>query len=70
MSWFDLRFNDEAATQVFEGHFPHGASIRQLSHFGQHLKRSAFVEYDYQDPDINFETYGQYIPPLVDLSKI
>ena len=26
--WSDPQYNDEDGTQIFEGHFPHGASVR------------------------------------------
>jgi hypothetical protein len=39
--------------EVFKGHFPHGASVRSLSHFGQILRADTFQEFDYHDPEKN-----------------
>jgi hypothetical protein len=56
--WSDPLYNDEDGTQIFEGHFPHGASVRQVAHYAQHLKTKSFIEFDYQNEERNLEEYG------------
>lgn len=45
-------------TKIFKGHFPHGASVKSLSHYGQILNADAFLKFDYHDSKKNFEKYG------------
>ena len=50
--------NSKEATDVFMGHFPHGSSIRQLTHYGQCIANKDFQLYDYHDKDLNMKKYG------------
>jgi hypothetical protein len=52
------------------GHFPHGASVRSLSHYGQILIADKFQRYDYHNATKNLEEYGQSSPPEIDISSI
>ena len=61
--------NPEKA-KVFEGHFPHGSSVRALAHYAQIHNGKKFVKYNYGSAKKNQEAYGQDEPPLIDLQKI
>lgn len=61
--------NPEKA-KVFEGHFPHGSSVRALAHYAQIHNGKKFVKYNYGSAKKNREAYGQDEPPLIDLQKI
>lgn len=52
------------------GHFPHGSSIRQLTHYGQCIANKQLQLYDYHDKEKNQEKYGQDSPPSVDLQSL
>ena len=52
------------------GHFPHGSSIRQLTHYGQCIANKQLQLYDYHDKEKNQEKYGQDTPPNVDLQGL
>ncbi|CAH4028684.1 unnamed protein product [Pieris brassicae] len=51
------------------GHFPAGASVRQLSHYGQSISTSMFRRYDYGWAQ-NLLRYGTPEPPHYNLSNI
>jgi len=51
-------YDDEEKTKVFEGHFPHGASVRSFAHFAQLINSKTFKKYDYQKKEKNLEVYG------------
>ena len=50
-------------------HFPNGASIQQLVHFGQLVKSGDFQYYDYGKKG-NMEHYRQRYPPQIDIKEI
>lgn len=50
--------NPEKA-KVFEGHFPHGSSVRALAHYAQIHNGKKFVKYNYGTAKKNREVYGQ-----------
>ncbi|XP_047503796.1 lipase 3-like, partial [Pieris napi] len=51
------------------GHFPAGASVRQLSHYGQSISTSMFRRYDHGWAQ-NLLRYGSPEPPRYNLSNI
>ena len=55
---------------VFMGHFPHGCSVRSLSHYGQILVADRFQRFDYHNETKHLEEYGQSSPPEIKLSNI
>jgi len=55
--------------ETYMGHFPAGASFKQVNHFRQLVIAKKFQQYDY-GPDKNTELYGQSSPPLYDMGKI
>ena len=62
--------DSETKTEIFKGHFPHGASVQSLCHYGQIRTADKFKKFDYRDPKKNFEKYGQTRPPEIDISTI
>ena len=62
--------DSKKTVEVFKGHFPHGASVRSLSHFGQILRADKFQEFDFHDDEKNLANYGQTSPPEIDVTKI
>jgi pimeloyl-ACP methyl ester carboxylesterase len=57
-------------SKVFEGHFPHGASVRSVSHFGQIYNNQRFAYFDYHDRAENIKRYGQPTPPEIPIEGI
>jgi hypothetical protein len=43
-----IDLDDEQRVSQLMGHFPHGTSMRSLTHFGQLIKNIDFTEYDYK----------------------
>lgn len=54
---------------VILGHTPAGASVRQISHYGQVIRYDAFRRYNYNFLT-NLSVYGRTSPPEYDLSKV
>lgn len=54
---------------VILGHTPAGASIRQVSHYGQVIRFDKFQRYNYNRLT-NQAVYGSASPPEYDLSKV
>jgi hypothetical protein len=48
--YIEDHLNDPVRTQVFFGHYPHGASVRNLAHLGQIVANNQLQEYDHLDP--------------------
>lgn len=47
-SFTAVEYNDKEAARVLLGHYPHGASARQIVHYGQIIKHKQFQYYDYR----------------------
>eukprot|EP00355_Strombidium_rassoulzadegani_P007391 CAMPEP_0168618152 /NCGR_PEP_ID=MMETSP0449_2-20121227/5922_1 /TAXON_ID=1082188 /ORGANISM="Strombidium rassoulzadegani, Strain ras09" /LENGTH=396 /DNA_ID=CAMNT_0008659013 /DNA_START=769 /DNA_END=1956 /DNA_ORIENTATION=+ len=62
--------NDPARAQVFFGHYPHGASVRNLAHLGQIVSRGELIHYDFMDEEQNLKAYGSRQAKKIDISKI
>lgn len=60
---------DPGITLVSSAHFPNGASIQQLVHYGQLVKSGEFRYFDYGKKG-NYEHYRDKVPPLIDISEI
>ena len=54
---------------VFMGHFPAGASSKQLIHFAQGIDSNEFRRYDH-GPLKNIFMYGQKVPPKYNFTEI
>lgn len=66
----DPSLDDKDRFQVYMGHFPAGASVQSIVHYGQMISRSDMVLYDWGSKQINHQKYGQDTPPEIDLGKI
>lgn len=55
--------------RIFLGHFPAGASMKQVQHYAQIIKDGIFRQYDYSDPELNFRQYGSHSVPRYNLSR-
>lgn len=62
-------FENADREKAYLSHFPNGASLTQLLHFGQILNKGRFQNFDYGKRQ-NMEKYGQKEPPFVDITKI
>lgn len=51
------------------GHTPAGIAVRQLVHYGQHIRKNFFRRYDHGRLG-NWREYRSFTPPSYDLSKI
>lgn len=51
------------------GHTPAGAAVRQIVHYGQHIRKNFFRRFDYGSIS-NWRIYGSFTPPDYDLKKI
>ncbi|XP_055376048.1 lipase 1-like [Condylostylus longicornis] len=60
---------NKSSLPVFLGHFPAGASSKQLIHFGQIRKQGKYQLYDYGFIG-NLLKYKSIKPPLYDLNKV
>ena len=72
MAFLDsIFYSFEAADRekAYLSHFPNGASLQQLLHFGQILNQGRFQNFDYGRRE-NLERYGQEEAPFVDVKKI
>jgi homoserine acetyltransferase len=65
----DPKLISKKGLETYMGHFPAGASFKQVNHFRQLILAKKFQEYDYGDVQ-NIERYGQPFPPLYDLENI
>lgn len=50
--------DDPEKSKVFEGHFPHGSSIRAIVHYSQIYNNKRFAKFDYRSAEKNMEKYG------------
>lgn len=62
-------YNDAERSDVMMSKFPQPASWKQLTHYAQLITHGQFLEYDYGATKNN-NTYGQFNPPAIDVSKI
>ncbi|XP_053698629.1 lipase 1-like [Sabethes cyaneus] len=60
---------DTKVLRIFLGHFPAGASVKQVQHYSQIIKDGVFRQYDYKDPEVNLRRYGSYFVPRYNLSR-
>lgn len=51
------------------GHTPAGAAVRQIVHYGQHIRQNFFRRYDHGSLT-NWRVYRSFTPPAYDLSRI
>ncbi|EAT32548.1 AAEL015326-PA [Aedes aegypti] len=56
--------------RIFLGHFPAGAGVLQMQHYGQVFKDGIFRRYDYGDDEKNRAAYGSTQVPEYDLSQV
>ena len=61
------RLDDQERFYQYVGHFPAGASLQDLDHYGQVLKAGRFQKYDYGE-QANKIIYGSLTPPEYNLS--
>ncbi|XP_055838134.1 lipase 1-like [Episyrphus balteatus] len=61
-------FNEKMFPVVL-GHYPAGASAKQIKHFVQIIKTSRFAPYSYSVSK-NLALYKEHLPPKYDLSKV
>ncbi|XP_058839841.1 lipase 3-like isoform X2 [Topomyia yanbarensis] len=55
--------------RIFTGHFPAGASVKQVQHYAQSFRDGTFQQYDYGDPEKNLLRYGSVQVPKYNLSR-
>lgn len=57
---------------VLMGHFPAGASVKDMKHFAQMItyKSQRLQKFDYGSDSKNHQEYGQDTPPIYDMTKI
>lgn len=56
--------------RIFLGHFPAGASIKQVTHYAQIIRDGIFRQLDYEDPKKNRQVYGSEQVPRYNLSQV
>ncbi|XP_065074204.1 lipase 1-like [Ochlerotatus camptorhynchus] len=56
--------------RIFLGHFPAGASTKQVRHYAQIINDGIFRQFDYNDIRQNREAYGTRIVPRYNLSQV
>lgn len=56
--------------RIFLGHFPAGASMKQLRHYAQIINDGIFRQFDYDDVRQNREAYGTKFVPRYNLSQV
>lgn len=64
-----IGFFFQTMVPVFLGHTPAGASIRQVAHYGQTIRRGKFARF-YHNTFTNLLLYGSIYPPEFDMSKV
>ena len=52
------KYDSPEKSKVFEGHFPHGSSVRAIAHYSQIYNNKKFSKYDYKSKEKNMEKYG------------
>lgn len=52
------KYDNLEKSKVFEGHFPHGSSVRAIAHYSQIYNSKVFKKYDYRNKEKNLEAYG------------
>ena len=65
----DPSLDDKDRFAVYMSHFPAGASVQSLVHYGQIINSKSFRLYDWGQKK-NVEKYGQGTPPDIDLTRI
>ncbi|CAL7948812.1 unnamed protein product [Xylocopa violacea] len=60
---------DKSMLPLILGHFPAGASAKQIVHYGQSILSGSFRKFDY-GPTENLNIYGSTQPPKYDLEKV
>lgn len=60
---------DKSMLPLILGHFPAGASAKQIIHYSQSILSGSFRKFDY-GPTENLKLYGSTQPPKYDLEKI
>nr|XP_029711294.1 lipase 1-like [Aedes albopictus] len=61
---------DPKTLRIFLGHFPAGAGVLQMQHYGQVFGDGIFRRYDYGDDQKNLEMYGSTQVPRYNLSEV
>ncbi|XP_001662493.2 lipase 1 [Aedes aegypti] len=61
---------DVKMLRIFLGHFPAGASVKQVTHYAQIIKDGIFRQLDYEDPKKNHQVYGSEQVPRYNLSRV
>ncbi|XP_015126022.1 lipase 3 [Diachasma alloeum] len=60
---YDTAQINQTLVPIILGHFPAGSSVKQFLHFGQEVNSQKFRKFDYNNPEINQQKYGQLEPP-------
>ncbi|KAL6440422.1 hypothetical protein ACFW04_003148 [Cataglyphis niger] len=60
---------DKSMLPLIFGHFPAGAAIKQIVHFGQSIMSGSFRKYDH-GVKMNLKLYGSTQPPKYNLERI
>ncbi|XP_058839961.1 lipase 1-like [Topomyia yanbarensis] len=60
---------DVKTVRIFLGHFPAGASVKQVQHYAQIIRNGIFRQFDYGDAGTNLQRYGSVQVPRYNLSR-
>ncbi|XP_058451599.1 lipase 1-like [Malaya genurostris] len=60
---------DAKTLRIFQGHYPSGASLKQIQHYGQIIRDGIFRQFDYGNPITNLQWYRSTQPPWYNLSR-
>ena len=62
--------DDPERFQAYMAHFPAGASVQSLMHYGQIIKSKEWKLFEWGSKVKNLEKYGEEKPPRVEIEKI
>ena len=69
ISLFNPSIDNIEAASTFISKIPAGLSVRAAEHAAQFHENRRFQDFDF-GPDENMERYGNYTPPIFDISQI
>ncbi|KAJ0972602.1 hypothetical protein J5N97_020561 [Dioscorea zingiberensis] len=61
---------NESTIELFLKYEPQSTSTRTMVHFAQTFRDGVLKKFDYENPIINLEHYGQHKPPVYNISNI
>ncbi|KAJ8730362.1 hypothetical protein PYW07_017400 [Mythimna separata] len=65
----DREYYNTTMLPLFRAHAPAGASVRQVSHYGQTIRFEAFRRYNFNSVQ-NWAVYGRVNPPVYNLKSV